>query len=200
MPKIMIPVPPSGVSVPKSNYGVANFIAGLAYFYVDNYVHSIVASQGSFTNITFPYSSKNPSTSYDDYLKVSVFSGVKPSLSEANSALISGTFNSVYGSRRLLLFSTIRETVNTDTINGNFSITYESTVVKKGLKAGAATWWAAHCGVTEAHYTFVSYIGDVSTLGGAGEMQLTNTNIVVNQDYILTPFSFRFPSQFDIAV
>jgi hypothetical protein len=116
-------------------------------------------------------------------------------LPEVNAGLLAQTYNTLYNPRKLLEFKTLEVQVDTDAVNSNFIITVHSTVVEKGLVTGAASWWAL-CW-SSGHPL---YVGDVSTVGGTGEVQLLNTNIALNQDYILTQFSFRFPSILELAV
>lgn len=204
MGKIVIPVPMSGSSFSATSnttsavteavtQGVGKRLGDTLGSTLERMMYLVASGNSKGGAVKhFPYSD----TSTSSYYTLSLFQGPKPSLADIDITSVNFTFYAAYSGNILVTFPNTIYTVDTDQANNEFVITMSSSVVSKAVKTGKATWWAT---IYNYGSKFVNYVGDVSALGGTGEIKIEDTGIVAGQDYVLTPFSFRFPAVINIG-
>lgn len=69
----------------------------------------------------------------------------------------------------------------------------QATVTSTGSVSGTATWFMVH------GYTFstaAKFTGTITGIGGGGDMEIADTNIVDGQSYTTTQFRFAMPQDY----
>ena len=213
MSKIMFAVPPSGATFSQGNAYVVSKSLGMLHrpYTPSDFddIDSAVAGQAAYSSSSTTFSFPNEIT--DESSCVSIFAGAKPSQTEFDSLCAAGTVIMNYASSRLLTFNNnIDAKVDTDQSNNQFLVTLSSDTVTAALRSGIAGWWLYH----DYHYSTDSvggayeinvrmgsfnYCGDVSLSGGAGELQMADTNIVAGQNYMLTAFTWALAAHLTIT-
>lgn len=79
----------------------------------------------------------------------------------------------------------------------NFKIKIKSTAYTAATASGEATWFAFVQGDTGSDRARSIAMGTVSGLGGAGELKISDTNIISGNSYIVKPMEIILPYKFD---
>ena len=133
------------------------------------------------------------------------FKGTKPTQSEMDAMSENGSMFSERGSDILIDFMTdIGTEVDLDSANNRIKVTLSSSRTATAEDGGVASWWTFNYRYSDPSRTNTNdgrpfYMGDISGIGGGGEVQLADTTIVNGQDYILTAFSFYVPAHIDVV-